>query len=62
MELRRSFWLRDVFILTDTFKDCLNVFLPLIAKIQEDQIWAECWEAVYPQLLAIQIGDISSQY
>lgn len=46
MELRKVFRLSDVFILTDAFKDCFNVFLPLTAKVQEDQIWAEFWEVV----------------
>lgn len=32
MELRKGFWLKDVFTLTDNFKDWFNVFLPLTAK------------------------------
>jgi len=46
MELRKGFWFRDIFTLTDAFKDCFNVFLPLTAKVQEDQTQAEFLEIV----------------
>lgn len=45
MELRKDFWLRDVFTLPDAFKGCFSVFFPLKAKVQEDQMWVEFWEA-----------------
>lgn len=46
MELIKGFWFRDVFTLIDAFKDFFNVFLHLTGKVQEDQIWAEFWEAI----------------